>query len=299
MIEDRSLGSTIFNAGNHVFLIAMAVAWLYPMARVVALSLSSTNMILLNEVKWFPKQPTLKGYTYLLIDNWLWRAYANTILYATLGTLATLSLTSMIAYSMAIKTFVLRKFLTVYLAITMFFSGGLIPTYLLIKTLGGMDTLWVMVIPGAITAYTVIVFRTFFQTHPDSLRESAYIDGANDFTVLFRIILPMSKALLATFAVFTVLVHWNQWFESLLYLTDPDRHPLQMVLRRLVNEGDGFEGNLWGTEDPRIQAILDQRIHPKNLQNAAIVTVLLPVVIMFPYAQKYFMKGLMVGSLKS
>ena len=277
----------------------MAVAWLYPMARVVALSLSSANMILFNEVTWFPRQPTLKGYTYLLIDNWLWRAYANTILYATLGTLATLSLTSMIAYSMAIKTFVLRKFLTVYLAITMFFSGGLIPTYLLIKTLGGMDTLWVMVIPGAITAYTVIVFRTFFQTHPDSLRESAYIDGANDFTVLFRIILPMSKALLATFAVFTVLVHWNQWFESLLYLTDPDRHPLQMVLRRLVHEEAGFVSTVWNGEDPRILAILEQHIHPKNLQNAAIVIVLLPVVIMFPYAQKYFMKGLMVGSLKS
>ena len=215
----------------------MGVVWLYPMARVIALSLSDPTAILLGEVDWYPKRPTLKGYSYILSYRLLWRAYANTVLYAGVGTFVTITLTSMIAYSLSIKTFVLRKFLTVYLTITMFFSGGLIPTFLLIKTLGGMDTFWVMVIPGSVAAFTVIVFRTFFQNHPESLRESAYIDGANDITILFRIILPMSTALLATFALFTIVGHWNRWFEALIYLTDPQRHPLQMILRRAGGVG--------------------------------------------------------------
>ncbi len=297
MIEDRTWGSVLFNVVNHAFLIVMGVVWLYPMARVIALSLSDPTMILLGEVDWYPRKPTLKGYTYILSYRLLWRAYANTVLYAGVGTFVTITLTSMIAYSLSIKTFVLRKFLTVYLAITMFFSGGLIPTYLLIKSLGGMDTLWVMVIPGSVAAYTVIVFRTFFQNHPESLRESAYIDGANDFTILFRIILPMSTALLATFALFTIVTHWNRWFEALIYLTDPERHPLQMILRRLVVMEDTLH-HLFDAQDPRILAMMEGVIHPKNIQHAAIVVVLLPILFMFPYAQRYFMRGLIVGSLK-
>jgi putative aldouronate transport system permease protein len=297
MIEDRTWGSVLFNVVNHAFLVVMSVVWLYPMARVIALSLSDPTAILLGEVDWYPKRPTLKGYSYILSYRLLWRAYANTVLYAGVGTFVTLTLTSMIAYSLSIKTFVLRKFLTVYLAITMFFSGGLIPTFLLIKTLGGMDTFWVMVIPGSVAAFTVIVFRTFFQNHPESLRESAYIDGANDIAILFRIILPMSTALLATFALFTIVGHWNRWFEALIYLTDPERHPLQMILRRLVVLEDTLH-HLFDAEDPRILAMMEGVIHPKNIQFAAVVIVLVPIVIMFPYAQRYFMRGLIVGSLK-
>ncbi len=297
MVEDRSFGSVLFSIFNYLFLILLGVVWLYPMARVLALSLSDPNLILGGEVGWLPRKPNLRGYSYILSYRMMWRAYANTVLYATLGTLITLTFTSMIAYSLSIKTFVLRKFLTVYLAITMFFSGGLIPTYLLIEYLGGVDTLWVMVIPGSIAAYTVIIFRTFFQNHPDSLRESAIIDGAGEFTVLFRIILPMSKALLATFALFTIVGHWNRWFQALIYLTEQQRHPLQMILRRLVVMEDTLF-HLFDAEDPRMLALMEARIHPKNIQSAAIVVVLFPIACLFPYAQKYFMKGLMVGSLK-
>lgn len=297
MVEDRSIGSALFSIFNYLFLILMSIVWLYPMARVVALSLSDPNLILAGQVNWLPRKPNFRGYEYILGYRMMWRAYANTVLYAVLGTLITLTLTSMIAYSLSIKSFVLRKFLTVYLAITMFFSGGLIPTYLLIRGLGGINTLWVMVIPGSIAAYTVIIFRTFFQNHPDSLRESAIIDGAGEFTVLFRIILPMSKALLATFALFTIVGHWNRWFQAMIYLTDQERHPLQMILRRLVVMEDTLF-HLFDAEDPRMLALMEARIHPKNIQSAAIVVVLFPIACLFPYAQKYFMKGLMVGSLK-
>ena len=201
--------------------------------------------------------------------------------------------TSMVAYSLSIKTFILRRAITVFFAITMFFGGGLIPTFLLIRSLGMLNTFWVMVIPGCVAAFTVIIFRTFFQAMPAELRESAFMDGANDIRILFRIILPLSKPLLATFGLFSVVGHWNSYFNAMIYLRDPERHPLQVLLRHIIIEDDirrfmGMDADL----------VLKGLMHPKNVQMASIVVTMVPILLVYPFVQRYFTKGVMIGAIK-
>jgi putative aldouronate transport system permease protein len=177
----------------------------------------------------------------------------------------------------------------------MFFSGGLIPTYLIIKSLNGIDKFWVMVIPGCISAYNIIVFRTFFDQQPQELRESAIIDGANDLIIWARIIIPLSKPLLATFALFGIVGHWNSWFPALLYLRDSSKYPLQMLLRKLIIRED-LTG---GYADDEIAVLVQMgKLNPKNMQMAAIVVTMLPILCIYPFIQKYFVKGVMIGAIK-
>jgi putative aldouronate transport system permease protein len=177
----------------------------------------------------------------------------------------------------------------------MFFSGGLIPTYLLIRSLGLLNTFWVMVLPTAVAAYTTFVFRAFFMNIPAELRESAFMDGANDIRILFSIYLPLSKPLLATFGLFTAVSHWNRWFEALIYLRSPERFPLQMILRRYIIAGSVSEG----FEQSAAQTMIMQGlIHPENLKMAVIVVTMVPILCVYPFIQKYFAKGVMIGAIK-
>ncbi len=290
----EGIGSKAFDIFNYLFMLLLALIWLFPLARVVALSLSEPNMIELNLVKWLPKGFNIEGYAIMIRHKLLMRSYINTVFYAVGGTFITILLTSLIAYSLSISDFIFKKFLVIYLAVTMFFSGGLIPTYLIVRNLGLINTYWAMVLPGSISAFTVVIFRTFFQSHPSSLRESAFIDGANEFVILFKIILPISKALLATFALFTIVGHWNAWFNALIYLEDSNKFNVQLILRRIVII------DYWshGAEPEWKEATILGLVHPKNLQSAAIVLVLFPIACIFPYAQKYFMSGILIGSLK-
>lgn len=286
-----------FEMGIIAVLLLLCAVWIYPLMHVLALSFSSPEMITLNQVSIFPRGFTLDGYKYIFGYRLLWRAYANTIAYAAVGTLITIICTAMVAYSLHVPNFVFRKWLTLFFTITMFFSGGTIPTYLWISKLKGLNTFWVMVVPGSVGAYTVVVFRTFFTGQPASLRESALIDGASECTILFRIVLPLSKALIATYALFTIVGHWNSWFNSLIYQSDENRFSLQLVLRRIVVSDESLS-SAFSASDPRMEAIINAKMHPKNLQNAMVMVVLLPILIAFPYAQKYFVKGMMVGSIK-
>lgn len=291
----ESISSRLFDVANYTFIVLMMIVMIYPLINVLSISLSAPSAIVAGKVSWLPKGFNLEGYKYLFQDGEIFKAYRNTILYAGVGTLITLTLTSLAAYTLAIREFVLSKFATVYWAVTMFIGGGLIPTFLVVKNLGMMNTFWVMIIPGAIGAFTVFVFRTFFQQLPVELRESAYMDGANDFVIWYKVTLPLSKALLATFALFTIVGHWNSWFNALLYLKDSDLYPLQMYLRRIV-----IEENLGsGYTDGEIQALLvSNRINPKNLQMAAIMVAMAPILLIYPFIQRYFVKGVMIGSIK-
>jgi putative aldouronate transport system permease protein len=200
----------------------------------------------------------------------------------------------MIAYSLCVKDFMARKFLTIYLAITMFFSGGMITTYLLIRNLKMFNTAWAMTLPVAISAYSVFVYRAFMQGISMQLRESAKIDGANDIVILFRIYLPLSKALLATFGLFSVVYHWNSWYPALLYLRDRNLHPIQMVLREVLFVS-GAEG---GTFDRVSEFVTTRELHPKNVQMACVMATTAPILVAYPFIQKHFMKGIMIGSIK-
>lgn len=290
----RTWGSLAFDNVNVVLMFVLMIAMFYPILNVVAVSLSTPGAIISGRVSWFPVGINLEGYRIILGEPRLGRTYLNTIAYAAGGTAMTLLFTSMVAYSMAIREFVVRKHLTIFFVITMFFNGGLIPTYLIIRQLGLLNTYWVMVLPTAIVAYNVFVFRTFFQsTIPPDIRESAFMDGATDTRILFQIYLPLSKPLLATFGLFSIVRHWNSWFNALVFLRDSDRYPVQMLLRRIV-----IENSFDSLGEEAVMALQSMSVNPKNVQMAAVVVVLLPIMLLYPFVQKYFTKGVMLGSIK-
>lgn len=287
-----SLGSRVFDVVNYIFMILLVIVMVYPLMNVLSISLSEPDYIALGEVSWYPKGFNIKGYEVILEKSQLYISYKNTIVYALIGTLITLVMTSLMAYPLSIPNFKLKKFITIFLAVTMFFGGGMIPTYMVIKELHMLNTLWVMVIPGCVGAFNVFIYRSFFQGIPSELRESALMDGANDVTILFRIYMPLSKALLATFALFSVVAFWNEWFNALLYLKDENRYPLQMFLRSLIIENSG------GASEEIQRMVVGNKVNPKNIQMAAIIVTLAPILCIYPFIQKYFVKGAMVGSVK-
>lgn len=292
----ESLSSRIFDVFNILFMLLIGVIMLYPFLNVIAVSLSSNDQVMMGNISIIPKDLNLGAYKMVLEDPLVWNSYGNTILYAIGSVVCTLGFTSLLAYPLSVDDFKGKKIITIYLTITMFFGGGLIPTYLWIKQMGLLNTYWVMVLPGCVGAYNVFVFRTFFQGIAKELRESAYIDGANDLVILFRIVLPLSKALLATFTLFTIVGTWNSWFNALIYLNDELKYPLQLVLRRyLFNAADG----IGGTMDQAMKMQMAQmHVNAKSVQMAVIVVAMLPITFIYPFLQKYFAKGVTLGAIK-
>lgn len=290
MYYKQSAGSRLFDILNYTFMLFLVVIMVYPLLNVISISLSHPDFISLGQVSWYPKGFNIKGYELILSKPQLYISYRNTIMYATVGTLITLLLTSLMAYPLAIG-FQGKKFITIFLTVTMFFGGGMIPTYLLIKDLHMLNTFWVMVIPGSVGAFNVFIYRSFFQGIPAELREASLIDGASDLGILFRIYLPLSMALLATFALFSIVGFWNEWFNSLIYLKDESRYPLQMFLRSLIVDDTGTNGSLK-------EMFINREVNPKNVTMAAIIITLAPILCIYPFVQKYFVKGALVGSVK-
>lgn len=286
---------SLFDVFNTLFMIVLMVVMIYPLLNVLSTSLSAAGEITAGRVTWYPRGFNLAGYRYIIEDGQIFTGYRNTVLYAGVGTLLTLTLTSLAAYALSQKELPGRRILTFYWAVTMFFGGGLVPTYLVVKSLRMLDTFWVMVLPGCVGAYTLFVFRSFMSALPRELMEAAYIDGAGDWRVWASVVIPLSKPLLATYALFTIVGHWNSWFSAMLYLKDSARYPLQMYLRRLV-----VQNNMSGTYANSASAALisSGEMTQQNAQMAAIVLSILPIMMIYPYIQKYFVKGVMIGSLK-
>lgn len=284
----ESLASKTFDVFLYFIMIVLVIVMAYPLLNVISLSLSSSDYIALGKVSWFPRGFNIKGYEIIFSKSQLYISYRNTILYASVGTMLTLVMTSLMAYPLAIG-FQAKKFITIFLTITIFFSGGMIPTYLLMQKLHLLNTFWVIVVPGCVGAFNVFIYRSFFQGIPIELRESAFMDGANDLTILFRIYLPLSKALLATFALFSIVGFWNEWFSSLIYLKNESKYPLQMFLRSLIIDESTSQYQ---------QMFVNREVNPKNIVMAAIMVTLVPILCIYPFVQKYFVKGAMVGSVK-
>ena len=199
--------------------------------------------------------------------------------------------TSLVAYSLSVSTFSGRKVITIFLTVTMFFSGGMVPSYLLMQRLGLMNTIWAMVLPG-ISAYNVMVYKTFFKQLPSSLKEAAKVDGAGHFRILFTIVLPLSKALLATMALFSIVGHWNSYLNAVLYLKSKDKHPIQMLLRSLLI-------TLEMSEDEGMRLMAEQvTTNTRTVKGAGVMIAMIPILCVYPFMQKYFAKGVMVGSVK-
>jgi len=287
----RSAGAAIFDFLNVLLFLLLSWIFLYPLLIMISLSLSDPAVMGGDTAGLLPVGFSLFSYRALLEGSSILRYYRNTIMYVVLGTFFMLSLTSLLAYALMHRRFSGRRPITLILLVTMFFSGGRVPLYLLVLKLGLYNTIWPIVIPGSVGAWNVIIFRTFFMQLPDSLRESAEIDGAGHLTVLLRIVLPLSKALLATFTLFTAVAYWNSWFDAVIFLRDRALYPIQVFLRSMLVEFDPVSYNSLPEE-------MRRRVVPRQMNAAALILTILPILCIYPFLQRYFAKGVLVGSLK-
>lgn len=285
--------TTAFDVFLVILMILLSCAFLYPLLNMLALSISDAQTLKSSPIYLLPVGFSLESYKALLNDNRIMLYYWNTIKYAAVGTVIMLLTTSLMAYPLSIPALRGRRLISVILTITMFFGGGLIPYYVTIMRLKLINTFWVMVLPGAISAYNVIVFKTFFMSIPESLKESAFLDGAGHMRVLFSIVLPLSKAVLATFALFSIVGYWNDYLTALLYLRDDKKYPIQLLIRRLLVLMDYKDAST-------AQMLKDFRaISTRTTKAAATIITVVPILCVYPFMQKYFAKGVLVGSIKA
>ncbi len=273
----------------------ICVITLYPMYYVLVMSLSSAQHVLAMDVYLYPKGFQLDSYRLIFSDNAMWRSYGNTILYTASTTVLQIVTCCLGAYPLTVPHLKGRKFLVMFLLIPMYFGGGMIPTYLLISRLGLYSTIWAIIIPSAVNIWNLILVRTYFSNLPDAMRESAFIDGANHFQVLFRIYLPLSKPILAVIAIYAIVAMWNSWFSAQLYLPTSDLHPLQMYLQRILVQ-QTVDLTKLSFED--YEEAVNKMFSAMQLKYSMIIFTTLPIIFTYPFFQKYFIKGIMVGSLK-
>ena len=300
-MKKHSRSDKIFDMINMVLLTLMMAVILYPLYFIVIASISSPAAVNSGQVLLFPKGATLEGYKYVLKDNSIWKGYANTIILTVTGTLVNMFLTVTCAYALSKSHLPFIKFIMFAMTFTMFFSGGIIPTYLLVSGMGMRDTIWSLILPTAVSVYNVILMRTYFMNSvPDEIIQAAKIDGCSEIKALAAVVLPLSKPILVTIALFYGVGHWNQFFQALIYISDKDRFPLQLVLRNMLLMGNNamtsmLSGGMSG-ENAKYMAQLMKQI--EILKYAVIIVSVLPVLIVYPFLQKFFMKGIMMGSLK-
>ena len=286
------IGSRAFDVFLIAFMIIVSIIFLYPFLNVIATSLSSNRMITTGQVTFFPKEFHLDGYKALFKDENILGAYWNTIVIAVGTMIVSLVLNSLMAYVMMAPEFVLRKPLSIILLITMFFSGGTVPTYLLIQNLGLYDSWWSLILPNAVSAYNIFIYRSFYQGISPEIREAARIDGASEFQILTKIYVPLSKALYATFGLFSVVGAWNSYYEALLYIKNPAKQPIQMLLRKIV-----FTSGTANMSDAQ-QMISNGNLNSLNVQYACVIATIGPILLVYPFIQKYFAQGMQVGAVK-
>lgn len=290
-----SVGDRIFDIVIILILLAISIVILYPLYFVLVASFTAPRVVnsgrfLLYPVEFFPG-----GYVKTFNYPPIWRGYLNTIIYTGLGTLISIATTTTSAYALSRSDMFGRRWLMLLFSFTMFFSGGMIPSYLLMRNLGIYNTLWVMVLPGAISVYNLIVCRTFFETTlPKELLEAANLDGCNDFGFFFRIALPLSSTILAVMALFYASAKWNSYFDGLIYLMDNDKMPLQIVLRNLMLIGKNAATDMVGDA----KSIAERRNQADQLKYCVIVVSAAPLLVVYPFLQKYFAKGVMIGAVK-
>lgn len=284
--------SRTFDAFNVVFMALFMFVTLYPFWYVVMVSLSDGRAVLAGKVSLWPVNFTLATYKVVLSDSSIITGFRNTVVYTVLGTFINLAMTSMCAYPLARPNLEGKKALMGFIVFTMFFSGGMVPTYLVVNQLGIIDTIWAMVLPGAISTYNMIVMRTFFMGIPESMHESACLDGANDIQILLRIVLPVSKPIMATMLLFYAVGHWNGYMNALMYLNSKALFPLQSILRNMVVDGQLTNST---TE---VGAGSSFEVIETTMKYATIVVTTLPIIMIYPFVQKYFVKGVMIGSIK-
>ncbi|MCU6791820.1 carbohydrate ABC transporter permease [Paenibacillus sp. WQ 127069] len=292
MVVKKTIGDYIFDSVNIIILAALAVITAYPFVYVIFASLSSADELTAHSgLLLKPLNLSLAAYKAVLKNPIIYSGYLNTLFIVVVGTAYNIIMTSMGAFVLSRKDFFWRKPITIMIVFTMFFGGGLIPNFLLVKNLGLMDSLWALIIPGAIGTWNLIIMRTAFQGIPDSLVESAHIDGAHDFIILFKIILPLALPTIAVMVLYYGVGHWNAWFGAMIYLRNRELWPLQLALREILISNSTDE-MMSGT------VAQDRAAIGETIKYATIMVATLPILAAYPFLQKYFVKGVMVGALK-
>lgn len=284
----RTVGDSIFIASTYILMGFLLVICLYPIWHVVMASVSDPMQLMLHSgVILKPIGHSLEGFRVVLQNPNIPRSYLNTIFYVFLGTSINMVLTIMGAYALSRKGYMFKRALTLIMVFTMYFNAGLVPNFLLVKSLGMYNSIWALLLPGAISTWNLIVMKTSFQGLPVSLEESARLDGANDFQILFKVILPLSKATVAVMILFYAVGHWSSWFNAMIYLRDRDKFPLQLIMREILIS------NTTST-----MADTDAMFLEEVVKYATIVVSTVPILFIYPFVQKYFIAGVMMGSVK-
>ncbi|MBT2657128.1 carbohydrate ABC transporter permease [Bacillus sp. ISL-18] len=287
----ETIQSKIFKVINVIILLFVVYVTLFPFLNVVAQSFSGQAEINAGKVTLIPKGFNLTTYQTILHDKTFWTSYRNTIIYTVLGTLISMVMTTMFAYVLSKKRLMGRKFFTSMAIFTMFFNGGLIPNYILIKNLGWTNTIWAIVIPGAISIFNMLIMKSFFEAMPEELEEAAAIDGSSTYGTFLKIILPLSKPILATMVLFYAVGSWNSWFGAFLYLDNSNMFPVTLYLRNLL-AGATSGQSAGATSADDLQQI------GANIKAVTMVLTVLPILMVYPFVQKYFVSGIMLGSVK-
>lgn len=290
---DKSRGYRIFTVFNYILLTAIAVACLYPFYYVLAASVSDPEELM--RFQGLLLRPlgemTLDGYRMVFSNKLVLSGFGNTFIVLFAGLAFNMVMTTLGAYVLSLKELMLRKPLTIMVIVTMYFSGGLVPTYLNIRDLGMLDSLWSLIVPGAITTSNLIIMRSAFMSIPESLSEAAKIDGATHVQILFSVMLPLVKSTLAVMVLYYAVAHWNSWFNASIYLRTPSKYPLQLVLRNILVEsqtGDMMQ-DIGAARSPQVQQLI---------KYALIVVSSLPIISIYPFLQRFFQKGVMMGAVK-
>lgn len=289
-----SRGQHIFNVFNIIFMLLLIFVTAYPIYYVVIASFSDGGLLQAHRgLLLYPLGGgTTYGYKLTLSNPNIGIGARNSVFYLLLGTTINVIATGLCSYVLSRKDFMLKKAITIMVMITMFFNGGMIPMFVIIRTLGMYDTIWALLLPGAISAYNMIIMRTFFQSIPESLEEAATIDGANDFVILFRIVMPLSMPIIAVMSLYYGVAHWNSWFNAMLYVRNRQLIPLQLVLREILLQ------NADGGKAASEQMTVELSLNTELIKYCVIVVSTVPILCVYPFLQRYFVKGVMIGAVK-
>ncbi len=277
-----------FTVVNVLFMLLVVFLTLAPYLNIVAKSFSDMKHISLNNITFYPKGFNIDTYKIIMTDKMFWINYRNTVFYTVVGTLFCLAMTTLLAYPLSVPRLKGRKFLTAFIVFTLFFNGGMIPNYLLVRNLGMLNTVWAILIPGTISTFNTIIMRTFFASIPRELEEAAMVDGMSTFGILLKIVLPLSKPILATMTLFYAVGAWNNWFSAFLYLTKSNLYPVTIYLRNIIAGAIASTG----TDFESLGSVT------ANIKAVTIVLTSVPILCVYPFLQRYFVKGMMIGSVK-
>ncbi|MET3849371.1 putative aldouronate transport system permease protein [Paenibacillus sp. OAE614] len=298
MVRDTSFSSRIISVVVHTVMLVMILVTLFPLIHIVATSLSDPKDIAKGLVSLWPSHINVSAYKTILFENaHIPRSFLNSIIITCVGSILSVVVTTITAYALSKNDLIFRPFLLTYCIIPMFFTGGLIPQFLLVKSLGMMNTIWSLTIPGLISTWWLMVMISFFKNFPVEIEEAAKLDGCGDFQTLLRIVLPLSMAGVATISLFYAVSLWNSYFTAMLYMNNYNDYPLQLILREIVLQSTlasqmAEEGNAVLAED------LSSNLTPESVQYATLFISIMPMLIVYPFIQKYFVRGIMLGSLK-